>query len=363
MIKKIYRLLTVYLPNLLQVNLLWFIPFLKPLIKIKPDFISLNITERCCLKCIMCNEWQNSKPDLTCVQWQNVLQESKDIGINSVYLSGGEPFIRKDIFDLIDYANSLNMDVSCITNGYLIDQEKIERLKNSKITTIALSIDAIDEKYDYIRGLKGAYHRVINACNLLKKLSQETDTKVYINFVLMKDTLEDFKDVKALCEEYEFPIVICLLDYSPEFFKVSENKNDFWIRSEEDFARLTEIQSMLYDMKKKNHHSVLGTYSDIDYIYRYFKDPIQHKIPCAVSQTRVVIDSGGNVYGGCWSLGTHGNITEHSLNNILASDKYIKSHNKMFYKKCPGCSCGYMYNTRYFLPEILKNIKISYSKR
>ena len=222
LLKKIKRMIFFHIFNLFKVTIFSTLPFLKFFIRQKIDFVSINVTDRCCLKCIMCNEWKEDKKDLSTEQWEDIIRQSKLLGVKTIFFSGGEPFLRKDIFDLINFTNSLNMDVSFITNAYLINEEKIQKLKTFKINSVTISIDAIEEKFDYIRGVKGAFDKVINSCELLAKLSTETNIKIFVNFLLMKHTLDDFYDVKAICEKYKFPIIICLLDYSPVFFNVTE---------------------------------------------------------------------------------------------------------------------------------------------
>jgi len=147
------------------------------------------------------------------------------------------------------------------------------------------------------------------------------------------------------------PLVGNLFDYTSYYFKtLREEKDKFWLNTPEDFKWLKEFQKMLIQDKKITYH----TYTEIDYFRRYFKDSLQKNIPCVVSQKRIGIDSRGNVYGGCWSMGSFGNVKEISLKDIVMSKKYKKAHRNMFFKNCPGCSCGYSVNLRYYLPDIVK---------
>ena len=54
-------------------------------------------------------------------------------------------------------------------------------------------------------------------------------------------------------------------------------------------------------------------------------------------------------------MGTYGNVRKTPLKDILASEKYRRAHQAMFYKKCPGCSCGYTTNVRYSTPLQFKD--------
>ncbi|MFC1546212.1 radical SAM protein [bacterium] len=332
------------------------------MLKPKPDFISINITDKCCLRCVMCNEWKSTKKDLSADEWKKIIDEANELGIKRIFFYGGEPLMRKDLFELIRYSNSLGMRVNTITNGFLMDEQKLQEFLKCDVESVTLSIDAVGDEYDRIRGVKGAYEHALKACELFKILKEKKGVKIYVNFLVMKDTLDTFKDVKEIIEKYGFSLALCLLDYTPEFLNIDENRTLLWIKKEEDFNKLRTIQESLYSMKKKNPDSVSVSYADIDYVSDYFKDPLQKRIPCIVSNTRIFIDSIGDVYGGCWSMGAFGNIHNEQLKKIINSDKYIKTHRKMFYKNCPGCSCGSPANVRYYFPNVFKNILLKFFK-
>jgi len=94
----------------------------------------------------------------------------------------------------------------------------------------------------------------------------------------------------------------------------------------------------------------------MDFIAAYFKDPVQAGIPCVVSQDRIYVDPYGNVFGGCLSMGQFGNLKNTSFGILKKDAGYKRARKNMFYKKCKGCSCGYMFNVRYAPGLILKDI-------
>jgi radical SAM protein with 4Fe4S-binding SPASM domain len=81
-------------------------------------------------------------------------------------LSGGEPLVRKDVFEIIEHAKNLGMNVSLITNGYFVNGEILEKLIKYEVMT-AVSLDGIEEHNDMTRG-KGSYKTAIKA---MEKLS------------------------------------------------------------------------------------------------------------------------------------------------------------------------------------------------
>ena len=98
------------------------------------------------------------------------------------------------------------------------------------------------------------------------------------------------------------------------------------------------------------------SFSEIKYAADYFKDPLQKRLPCYVSQTRLCLGPKGEVFGGCWAMGVYGDLRKTALKDILRSKRFIEAGRKMFHKQCPGCSCGYSLNLRYAPRHILQEM-------
>ncbi|MDD5423015.1 MAG: hypothetical protein PHT32_06325, partial [Candidatus Omnitrophica bacterium] len=118
--------------------------------------------------------------------------------------------------------------------------------------------------------------------------------------------------------------------------------------TDEDFNELREVMAFLKDEMASDPRSLILNFPGVEYIGRYFHDPRQISIPCVVSQDRVYIDAYGNLLSGCLAMGTFGNISARPFDELQKDEKYIRAKKKMFYKNCPGCSCGYMFNIRSF---------------
>ncbi|MCM8756729.1 MAG: radical SAM protein [Candidatus Omnitrophica bacterium] len=302
----------------------------------------------------MCNQWRNKNDsELSLDEWKNTLEQLKENNIREVVFSGGEPFLRGDLLEIISYAKTLKFKVGIITNGYLLERVILDKLIDLGVDSISISLDGDEEQFDRIRGVKGAYKKVINSCKMLSEYRKKKALSVYLCFTLMKDTLSSYRSVLRISQHFNIPLVVNLFDYTPYFFKSLE-KEQFWIKGNYDLERLKELQRLFIEKKKENPKSIYHTYSEIKYFRSYFKDPLQKNIPCVVSQQRLGIDSCGNVFGGCWSMGSFGNLRERSLKEIMNSDKYKLAHKNMFFKNCPGCSCGYITNLRYNISFLLK---------
>ena len=161
-------------------------------VHIKPSFAALNITDRCCFRCVMCSQWKETgEGELNTDEWKKVLNQLKKVGIKDVVFSGGEPLLREDIVLLAEHNKKIGLTSSIITNGYLLDEERLEKLIDSGVKNISVSLDGQGEEFDKIRGMPGAYEKVINACRLISKYKKAGKIKGYLYFTLMKNTVRN----------------------------------------------------------------------------------------------------------------------------------------------------------------------------
>jgi len=119
-----------------------------------------NITRRCNLNCIHCyNNSQNipAADELTTEEAKEVLQDLSGFDVPVVLLSGGEPLLREDIFDLLAFAGKLGMRTVLSTNGTLITKDIAKKIKKHAVSYVGISLDGIGEVNDKFRGQKGAF--------------------------------------------------------------------------------------------------------------------------------------------------------------------------------------------------------------
>jgi MoaA/NifB/PqqE/SkfB family radical SAM enzyme len=334
--------------------LMRYVPGALEKVRITPYLATLTVTDNCCLKCVMCNEWHSHHTEeLTTEEWKDAITQLKQAGIREINLTGGEPLMRKDIFDIIRHARSLGINVGMTSNGFMMNEQRVKELIASGVTTISLSMDATGEKFDEIRGVKGGYDRLLQACELLSELRKKGKIAAYICFLLMKETLDAYKDVLAVGERLKIPVVVNLFDVNPYFFKIDGLKEKYGI-DQSDTGRLKGFQKIMVENRSANAEATYHSFSEIKYFADYFHDPLQKNLPCYVSQVRVCVGAKGEIYGGCWAWRVLGDLRKKPLKEIMDSESFRRNTRKMFKKECPGCSCGYSLNLRYSPPNVLQ---------
>ena len=99
------------------------------------------------------------------------LQIARDMNSNKILINvtGGEPLMRKDLCEVMEFATDLGFHWGMTTNGILLNNENIKKLKKAKMETISISIDGIGKTHDNFRGVEGSYDTIISNIKELQK--------------------------------------------------------------------------------------------------------------------------------------------------------------------------------------------------
>ena len=169
------------------------------LFKVDKKRVIWEVTKYCNYKCKHCcasADLIDTKDELTTKQSKNILKQLKDFGVEEIYFSGGEPFSRKDILDILRTARQYDITCNISTNGSFLTDEMATELSKLKINKVHISLDSnVEKDFNEFRG--GNYFEpTINAIKLLKK----HNIYVRVGTVIWKKnyrTLEDM--IKYLC--------------------------------------------------------------------------------------------------------------------------------------------------------------------
>jgi len=296
----------------------------------------------------MCGQWRELPEDeLSTENWKKIFEDLRKNGIENIHFTGGEPLMRPDLIELVSYCHKRGFVAGLTTNGTLLERDILERLIRAGLRSIAISVDALDDEYERIRGVSNSFVRLKDAVFFISEMKRREGLDAYINYTLMNHNIDEFKKVKELADAAGLPVGICLLDKSSSIFRLDDNKKKFWIDKAEDITRMESLLAFLKSELIKRPRSFILNYPAIDFIRDYFKDPHQAQIPCSISQDRIFIDPYGNLLGGCLSMGNFGNVKETPFRQLCKEPRYRLSKRNMFYKRCPGCSCGYLFNIRH----------------
>jgi len=149
-----------------------------------------NITSNCNLKCVHCYNNSGAGRDsneVTTQEAKAVLDDLAGFGVPSVLFSGGEPLMRGDLFELMEYAAGKGLGVVISTNGTLIGEDEAKRIKDVGVSYVGVSLDGIGEINDKFRGIEGAFERAVSGI----KSCQAAGVRVGLRLTLTKRNVQD----------------------------------------------------------------------------------------------------------------------------------------------------------------------------
>ncbi len=171
-------------------------PFLPISYLSSPRAILWEITPNCNYNCIHCysKSGPHHKTNLTTIK--RTIDSFSDMGVFFISIGGGEPLLRDDIFEIVRYAEEKEVLVELTTNGSLLTGEVIEKLKDSGLKFVQISIDGKKETHNRIRGCLAAYYDAVNAA----RISKEAGLNTSIAMTVMKENQHEVEDIANLAK-------------------------------------------------------------------------------------------------------------------------------------------------------------------
>jgi radical SAM protein with 4Fe4S-binding SPASM domain len=312
-----------------------------------------NITERCNLRCNHCyrdSSLFNGESELSDEKCIQLIDQIKAIDAHMVLLTGGEPLLRKNVFDIVRRCKESGLRVGISTNGTVIDEDVAWKIKISGADYVGISIDGREEFNDEFRGFKGASSLSWTAIERLNNLGVKTGVRFTITDENKNDLLYMLdKALKSGVKRF------CL--YHLVYSGRGKDVVDIGPHAKRDimetfFNKARELSSIYEDFE------VLTTDNHADGIYlsKMFADDeavlrcIKAQGGCSAGNRVVYLDSDGNVYP-CQFLRDEplGNVCKRRLSDIW-SDKgneflnMIRDKERFLTGRCGACKyrgiCG-----------------------
>lgn len=179
---------------------------------------NLQVTYRCNFKCKICDFWKechDPAEELSLKDIRMIGRKLNKLGTLIISLAGGEPLMRRDLYDVIRILNEENHFPILITNGWFVDEAVARDILGAGLQEISVSVDYADpEKHDAQRGKKGAWARAINALTLLNKFRPDKRNRVHMISVLMDDNLADVEPLIRLSRELGVTYMVNLYSWN-----------------------------------------------------------------------------------------------------------------------------------------------------
>ncbi|MFA4853728.1 MAG: radical SAM protein [Candidatus Omnitrophota bacterium] len=327
--------------------------------------VIFSITNRCNLRCRMCDIPCGKIEELSTDQWKKVINDSSRLGAQTVVFSGGEPLLREDIFELIFFAKKNNLNACVTSNGCLIDEQVASRLSASGANVVNISIEGTKGTHDYLRG-PGSFDKAASALANLRKYKIETTVASTVS----RYNYEDLLYVLEIAGEYG-ATTVRLQPFNAIFLKDSARAGEFLI----DKREIPKIEDIIHRFIDISQERKIST-NPANYLFKipaYLTGKKFHPDNCGALRYSCPINSNGDIFP-CWIEASHnkliGNIREESLYELWLSEKRRKLINSIINNGCSGClmSCydevfGSRFSKAYILDKAKKVKRIaSYRK-
>lgn len=168
----------------------------------RPPVVIWNLLRRCNLTCRHCyatSADSEFRDELDTAEALGVIDQLHEAGVRVLILSGGEPLLRPDIFQLADYARDKGFFVALSTNGTLIDEGNIARIAQARFDYVGISIDGLEAVHDDWRQLKGSFAASMHAIDLCR----QHDIRVGLRTTLTQNNYPQLPALLELMREHD----------------------------------------------------------------------------------------------------------------------------------------------------------------
>jgi len=295
----------------------------------KPHHAQWLITRKCNYRCAGCNVWkEQDERELTAEEIKKGFEILKKIGIVELVISGGDPLLRNDIGEILDYASQLFI-TTVYDNGSMA-AKKIDCLKN--VDFVAISIDSLDEtKNDMIKDVPGAWKRAMETVETL----HSKGVKVAVTPTISQKNIYEIVDLTNYFTKKGIPVWYCLYSFDTstdkkQLFRIGKQNDDFVITDKQAMVSLCDT---LREMKKKNKH-ILMTNKLLKTVRSFYNED-KRIWKCQALKNFLVVDHLGRI-AGCHSHNFAGSIFD-------LPKKWESPEFKELRKSYNECArCGYL---------------------
>jgi len=206
--------------------------------------VAWETTRNCNLNCIHCRASATMGPhsgELDTSEAFRLLDQIAEIAKPIIILTGGEPLLRDDIFDIAAYGTQKGLRMVMAPNGTLVTEPIAKKLVDSGIKRISISLDgATRESHDKFRNVDGAYNGALNAMKIARKVGLDFQ----VNTTITKTNLEQIPKIQELAVEQG-----ALAHHI--FLLVPTGRGKYIVDTEINAAEYEETLNWFYDQREK----------------------------------------------------------------------------------------------------------------
>jgi len=218
-----------------------------------PIWAHFFITRRCNLNCKYCFQKDNKKNESDTLEAKKIIDKLYSLGTRILSFLGGEPTIRKDFIELVEYANKKGMISFLTTNGTLLNEEYIERIGRSGLDILTLSVDSVADF-----GYSGKnYARSKKVLDNLVRARGKYGFLLIVNMVLSNRNVNQVIDTLKFFDKLGIPISLVFIQ--EDTFTNQPMDEGLFFRSEEEKNKLFKVLEEIKILKKQSKNIYVST--------------------------------------------------------------------------------------------------------
>ncbi|MBC8501307.1 MAG: radical SAM protein [DPANN group archaeon] len=314
----------------------------------KPNVFIFVFTKKCNFRCTHCDIWKekNFGDEISLDDWKKAATNIFNwVGPFIASITGGEAFLRKDLFEFADFLKDKCIELKLNTNGSLINERIAKRLSKSPFKTFIFSLYSLsNHTNDKLRGIKGSYKKTLRAINLMNKYCEKYGfkKKMCIAVLITKYNLLELSKIVIWAKTMNVKVILqpLLKNFDTDFESDWIDRSKLWPNDRELIHQIfKEIIHM-----KKNGFPISNDISQLEMMKNYYlrnkEEVLKHK--CKVGVDNITIYQDGNIKF-CSLANNIGNIKNNSISKIWKSITAKEERQTLFdcKKDCRVHPCYY----------------------
>jgi len=318
-------------------------------LEVSPGFCTFLVTWRCNARCQMCSIWQkdDTADELSLAEIKKIFSQQKFDGVR---ISGGEPFLRNDISEIINIIQDESRPkvLHLTSNGLLTEKiiNTVKALEKTNNLHIKISIDALGQKHDQIRGINGAYQKAMETVKLLTELKKSKKFYLGINQTIVdSDGINDYYQLKEICDKLGIQLHAVIAYRESAIYGNDKNLNlmpknavdykFFYNFSQSEIDTILKILKQEAKSIKDFKEKIIKKYYLRGFYNRIIKKRAEPNPSCLELKNHLRINPNGDVPICLFNSTVAGNLKTQDIKEIWQSQN-TKNARKLI-SQCPGC--------------------------
>jgi radical SAM protein with 4Fe4S-binding SPASM domain len=285
-----------------------------------PLSVQLDLTYRCNERCVHCYLDHHDHGEMTTTEIKDLLDQMADAGVFYLTISGGEILMRRDFFEILEYARMRTFCIKLKTNGLLIRKKEADRIKALGVESVQISIYSHrPEVHDAITKMPGSLEQSIKAMRLLRAHGLH----VIVANVLMVQNVHDYSGVKELAAELgaQFiidPTITPMMDGDRSILSLNVNE-----------AALKEVF---------RNEALVGNVEEFCAPPQGADEDALNSLPCSAGHTACYVSPYGDVYPCVQFPLPSGNVRRTKFADIWRDSPQLNEVRSITLRDMPTCS-------------------------